>query len=72
MEPETVAFLKRVGMSIFIALVWLGLTATIAIKGDNAFIGEHITAGNILFYAWFVISLIVLLKIYSKMWFKPN
>ena len=70
MEPETLAFLKRVGYSIFIALAWLAINATAAIKGDNAFVGEHITLGNVLFYIWFIISLIILLSIYKKMWFK--
>lgn len=70
MEPETLAFLKRVGYSIFIALVWLAINATAAIKGDNAFIGDHISLRNILFYVWFIISLVILLKIYKKLWFK--
>jgi tellurite resistance protein TehA-like permease len=70
MEPETLAFLKRIASTIFIALVWLAIIATAAIKGDNAFIGEHITLGNVLFYIWFVISLILLLYIYKRMWFK--
>jgi hypothetical protein len=70
MEPETLAFLKRVGYSIFIALVWLAVNATAAIKGDNAFIGEHITLGNVLFYIWFIISLLILIALYKKMWFR--
>ena len=70
MEPEMVAFLKRIGLTIFIALVWLAINATAAIKGDNAFIGDHITVANILFYLWFVISLVILLWIYKRMWFK--
>lgn len=70
MEPEMVAFLKRIGLTLFIALLWLAIIATAAIKGDNAFIGEHITIGNVLFYVWFVISLIILLWIYKRMWFK--
>lgn len=71
MEPETLVFLKRVGLSLFIALIWLAVNATAAIKGDNAFIGDPITAGNVLFYIWFVISIIILIRIYRKMWFKP-
>ena len=70
MEPEMVAFIKRIGVTMFIALLWLAINATAAIKGDNAFIGDHITIGNVLFYTWFVISLIFLLWIYKRMWFK--
>lgn len=69
MEPEMVAFLKRVGKSITIAFCWLAITATAAIKGDNAFIGEHITIGNILFYLWLIVSIIVLIVVFRKMWF---
>ncbi len=70
MEPEMVAFLKRISLTILIALLWLAINATAAIKGDNAFIGEHITIGNVLFYVWFVISLVILLWIYKRMWLK--
>jgi hypothetical protein len=70
MEPETLAFLKRISLTLLIALVWLAINATAAIKGDNAFIGDHLTLGNVLFYIWLVISLVLLLFIYKKMWFK--
>jgi hypothetical protein len=69
-EPEMVAFLKRISLTLFIAVIWLAINATAAIKGDNAFIGDHITLGNILFYTWFVISLVILLMIYKRMWYK--
>ena len=70
MEPEMVAFLKRVGNSIGIAFVWLAINAIAAIKGDNAFVGEHITIGNVLFYVWFILSLVLLIYIYKRMWYK--
>jgi len=68
MEPEMVAFLKRIANSIFIALAWLGINAIVAIKGDNAYIGDHITFANILCYTWFIISIFLLIWIYKKMW----
>lgn len=68
MEPEASAFLRRVGNSLAIGFVWLAINATAAIKGDNAFIGDHITIGNILFYVWFIISIYILVIIYKKMW----
>lgn len=68
MEPEAAAFLKRVGNSLAIGFAWLAINATAAIKGDNAFIGDHIRIGNILFYIWFIISIIILVVIYKKMW----
>ena len=70
MEPGVREFLKRVGYSIGVGFLWLAITAIAAIKGDNAFIGDHLTLGNVLFYIWLVISLVLLLFIYKKMWFK--
>ncbi len=68
MEPEAAAFLKRVANSLAIGFVWLAVNATAAIKGDNAFIGDHITIGNILFYLWFLISICILVLLYKKIW----
>ena len=68
MEPEALEFLKRVAKSIFIALVWLGINAIAAIKGDNAFVGEHISIGNVLFYIWFIISVVLLVYVFKKLW----
>jgi tellurite resistance protein TehA-like permease len=70
MDPETVAFLKRIAKSLTIGFIWLAVNATAAIKGDNAFIGDHITLANVLFYTWFVISLVLLVYIYKRMWSK--
>lgn len=72
MEPEMVAFLKRIGKSLTIAFCWLAITATAAIKGDNAFIVKHLSAGNILFYLWLVISIILLAIIFKKLWFSKE
>lgn len=69
MEPEMVAFLKRVGKSLTVAFCWLAITATAAIKGDNAFVGDHVNLGNILFYVWLIVSIVMLIIIYKKIWF---
>lgn len=68
MEPEMVAFLRRIVKSLTIAFCWLAITATAAIKGDNAFVGVRITLGNFLFYSWVVISIMILVKVYKKIW----
>jgi uncharacterized PurR-regulated membrane protein YhhQ (DUF165 family) len=70
MDPEMAAFFKRIGYTILVALIWLAINATAAIKGDNAFIGDHVTLGNVLFYVWFIVSVILLILIYKKMWYK--
>ena len=68
MEPEAAAFLRRVANSLAIGFIWLAVNATAAIKGDNAFIGDHISLRNILFYSWFLISVVILIKIFKKVW----
>lgn len=68
MEPEAAAFLRRVANSLAIGFIWLAVNAIAAIKGDNAFIGDHLTLGNILFYIWFVLSIVILVLLYKKIW----
>ena len=68
MEPETAAFLKRIGKSMTLGFAWLALTCVFAIKGDNAFVNGPVTIGNVLFYLWFVISIVVLVVVLKKLW----
>jgi hypothetical protein len=68
MEPGVREFLKRVGYSIGVGFLWLAITAIAAIKGDNAFIEGPVRIGNIIFYVWFVISVVILIKVLRKIW----
>ncbi len=68
MEPEVVAFLKRVGLSLFLSFCWLALNVTIGLKFDLAFVDGSISAGNILFYVWMTISFILLLAYLIHLW----
>ena len=68
MEPEASAFLRKVGKSLTIGFIWLALNAIFAIKGDNAFIEGPVRLGNILFYTWFVVSVVVMVIIFRKLW----
>lgn len=71
MEPEVVEFLRRVGKTILIALLWLAINAVAAIKGDNAFVGDHITVWNVAFYIWFAISVWLLIYLIKRLWDAP-
>lgn len=68
MEPEVAAFLRRVGKSLTIGFLWLAINAAAAIKGDNAFIGDHIRLANVLFYIWFAVSIVILLLLLKRLW----
>ncbi len=70
MEEGVREFLKRVGYSIGIGFMWLAITSIAAIKGDNAFIEGPIRLGNVLFYIWFVISVVLLIKAIKAVWNK--
>ncbi len=68
MEPEVLNFLKRVGKSLGIGLLWLCITVTAALKNDNAFPDNGIRLANVLFYTWLVVSVIFMVRIFQKLW----
>jgi TRAP-type C4-dicarboxylate transport system permease small subunit len=68
MEPDIVAFLKRVALSIFFVFCWLAINVIIGVRFDLAEVEGHITIGNVLYYIWLVGSLIVMLFFFLRMW----
>jgi len=71
MEPEVREFLKRIMMCISVGFSWMMINIIAGIKYNLAFIEEHFTLGNGLFYLWFVISFIFLFRFFRKLWQKP-
>lgn len=70
MEPDLFAFLKKIVQSILITIIWLGITMTAAIRGDNGFIGDEVTVGNILFYVWLLASMTFVIYLLKRVWRK--
>ncbi len=68
MEPEVVAFLKRVALCIFITFFWLAITVTVGLKFDFAFVNEHVSAGNIIFYLWMAASFVAMVLYFIRIW----
>ena len=68
MEPEVLAFLKRVALAIFLAFCWLAINVIIGVKFDLAEVEGHITIGNVLYYIWLVGSLILMLFFFLRLW----
>ena len=68
MEPETVVFLKRVAMTIFIGFVWLSINSSIGIMFGLAFPDNGISIGNIIYYIWLVASFFFMLWLFYRMW----
>ena len=71
MEPGVRQYLIRILNTLSIGLLWMAVNMTAGIMYDLAFIHEKVTAGNIIFYIWFLISLAAFLLWVIKTWSKP-
>ena len=68
MEPEIIAFLKRVAVCIVLAFCWLVVNVIVGVKFDLAVAEGHVTIGNVLYYIWLIGSLILLLLFFIRLW----
>jgi hypothetical protein len=68
MEPDAKEFLLRVASSFSMGALWLLVNGTIGIGLDYAFFKGRPTIGNYIFYAWFIGSLILLIRYYMRKW----
>lgn len=71
MEPGVKEYLIRIVNTIALGLLWMALNSTFGIMYDYAFVHDHITKGNIIFYAWFLLSLSAYLWFVIRLWSKP-
>lgn len=71
MEPGVKEYLIRIVNTIALGLLWMALNSTFGIMYDFAFVHEHITRGNIIFYIWFLLSLAAYLWFVIRVWSKP-
>ena len=71
MEPGVREYLIRILNTLSLALVWMAIDSTAGIMYKLAFIEDHITLGNVLFYSWFFASLGVYLWWVIRLWSKP-
>ena len=68
MEPEARDFLKRISLSIGLALLWLFVNITIGIFGGWLFFYQAPTIGNYIFYVWFIASIVLMVWAYMRLW----
>ena len=71
MEPGIREYLIRILNTLSLALVWMAIDSTAGIMYDLAFVHDHITLGNVLFYIWFFLSLGAYLWWVIRLWSKP-
>jgi len=69
-EPEVKDFLKRVVLTVFFGLLWMMLNMTLGLYFGLLFIDDKISVGNIIFYLFAAISLVLLIWFYYKTWKK--
>ena len=70
MEPEVRDFLMRISLSIGAGLLWLFINVTIGIFGGWLFFYETPELGNYVFYAWLLVSVVLLIWVYLRLWKK--
>jgi len=70
MEPEVKKYLFKVLNSLCYGLLWLMLNVLAGLYWGYAIIEEKLSVGNILFFTWFIISLIALLYLFYRIWKK--
>jgi hypothetical protein len=70
-EPGVKEYLLRILNTLSVGLVWMAVNSTLGIMYDYAFVHEHITTGNIIFYSWFLVSLVAFLWWVIRLWSKP-
>ena len=71
MEPGIREFFKRLVTTISLLILWMMINVTIGIKYNYAFYDESIRWYNIVFYLWLIVSFVVLIWFYFKLWSKP-
>ncbi len=71
MEPDIRDFLVRIANTLGIFSIWMIVNVTFGIKLGYAFWGNHFTIGNLIFYIWLIVSLILLVWYLKRLWSKP-
>jgi hypothetical protein len=70
MEPEAKKYLLKVLNSLSFGLLWLTLNVLGGLYWGYAIIEGKLSLSNLLFFAWFLLSLIALLYCYYRIWRK--
>jgi hypothetical protein len=68
MEPDVKKFLTKIAATISMVLLWMLINSSIGIGMNYAFFDDKPRTGNYIFYAWFIISLILLIIYVRKKW----
>jgi hypothetical protein len=70
MEPDARKYLYKVLNSLCYGLLWLMLNVLGGLYWGFGIVYTRLSLGNIIYFAWFVFSLIFLLYLYYRIWKK--
>lgn len=70
MDPEVAKYFKKILNSLFAMLMWMFINITAGIYLGLAYSDNYPVFVHVLFYAWLVISLALLLWYYYRVWGK--
>ena len=68
MEPDVRAFLLRIVQTVSMGLIWLLVNMSIGIYYGFAFFDNHPSIWNYVFYGWFILSLVLLIRYFRNKW----
>jgi hypothetical protein len=68
MEQDSKRFLTRIVWSMSTGLLWLFINMTWGIYKKQLIVQSSITIGNIIYFCWFITSLILIIKLNRRWW----
>jgi uncharacterized membrane protein YcaP (DUF421 family) len=68
MEPEVKAFLLLIVQSLSMAMLWLLVNMTVGIYFNLAFFDDRLSIWNILYYIFFITTLVLLIIYFRRKW----
>ncbi len=71
MEQGVKVFLQRILTSVFVAFTWMTINSTAGLYFKLAYVSGALSIGNVLFYAWFLISAYFIIRYFVRLWNKP-
>ena len=71
MEQGIKTIFRRIITSVFVGFAWMTINSTAGLYFRLAYVYETPNIGNILFYAWFLISGYLVIRFLVKLWNKP-
>jgi hypothetical protein len=69
-EPEIREYLWKIVYSICYGVLWLSLNVLAGMYWGYGIINGKLSIVNILFFLWFLVSLLILLRYYYRTWRK--